>query len=251
MPRAVRKQSETDIYHVVNRGSGSQIIFENDVDKAYFLKLTSSAFDDASGVLLAWCLMDNHFHLVIKADVSVLSHVLQLVQSAYAGYFNRVYGRSGALFGNRFKSEPITSEEYLLAAVRYVHNNPVKAGICRKAGEYVWSSYNEYVGSEKHVDTSLVLGIVGGKKVFKEYHNRSSDDSFVDFDDTTRRFISDEQAAEIVCKVLGRGGAQSVKSMSRQARDAALVKLKEQGLGVRQIQRLTGVSLGTISNAGK
>lgn len=215
------------------------------------MKNVSSAVGEALGELFAWCLMDNHFHLILRMEMGKLSHAMQLVQTSYAGYFNRVYGRSGALFGNRFKSEPIESEEYLLAAVRYVHNNPVKAGMCRNAGDYAWSSYNEYVGPEVFATTSLVLGIVGGAKGFEDYHRNGQDSVFVDVDDSPRGYITDDQALELARKVLGESGAQSVKSMDRRARNAALVKLKEQGLGVRQIQRLTGVSLGTISNAGK
>ena len=251
MARVARAQCELDIYHVVNRGSGLQIIFESDDDRAFFIKRAHACIQEAGGEIFAWCLMDNHFHLVCRLQIDKLSSALHDIQSGYAGYFNRVHGRSGTLFGSRFKSEPIRSEEHLLAAVRYVHMNPVKAGICKRASDYFWSSYSEHLGPRHYSDTALVLDLLGGTEEFESFHVQGTDDKFIDVEHPRPAFVTDEEARVIAKGILGGQAAGSMKSMDRAMRDAALVKLKEQGLGVRQIQRITGVSLGTISNAGK
>lgn len=152
MPRIARRSSRTSFYHIVNRGSGKQIIFEDDSDRAYFMKRLNAVIADNEGRLLAWCLMDNHFHLLVEIPHDRLSTLMHRIQTSYAGYFNRVHGRVGQLFGSRFKSEPVEDDEYLMKLVRYIHENPVKADLPQGL-RYPWSSYSEYVRSERYIDS--------------------------------------------------------------------------------------------------
>lgn len=250
MPRARRKQSESSIYHVINRGEGRQIIFEDDSDRSFFMSRLDDLLTEEGGTLIAWCLMDNHFHLLMNVPFDSLGTLMHRLQTCYAGRFNRVHQHDGAVFGGRFKSEPVETDEYLLTVVRYIHQNPLKAGLGDL--DYRWSSYREYCGNAIHVDPSLVLGMSGGIEGFRLFHMAEhGDEGCLDVESLPRRGLSDADAKRITDALLGEGVSASIKGMDRTARDAALVELKSAGLSVRQIQRLTGISLGTISKAGR
>ncbi len=251
MPRSRRKQSESSIYHVINRGEGRQIIFENNADRAFFMSKLATLLEEEGGSLLAWCLMDNHFHFLVIISHERLKVLMHRLQTSYAGYFNRVHEHVGAVFGGRFKSEPVDTDEYLMTVVRYIHDNPRKGGVCSGL-PYQWSSYREYCGEKGFANTDFVLGVFDGVKQFKAFHDAEYGDvRCLDIGDVPRRSINDEAARLAAEELLGKGVIDSLKRADRQTRDRSLVALKESGLSVRQIQRLTGISLGVISNAGR
>ena len=126
MPRTSRKRSETGFYHVILRGNGKQNLFETDKDRAAFMEAARSSFSRDSVTLIAWCLMDNHVHLIIDDPLDRISTAIQRVTSTYAMYFNHTFGHSGHVFEGRYGSVPIIDDEQLRAAVKYVHNNPLK-----------------------------------------------------------------------------------------------------------------------------
>lgn len=143
MPRTSRKRSETGFYHVILRGNGKQNLFETDKDRAAFMEAARSSFSRDSVTLIAWCLMDNHVHLIIDDPLDRISTAIQRVTSTYAMYFNHTFGHSGHVFEGRYGSVPIIDDEQLLAAVKYVHNNPLK-GMGITPDRYPWCSYSEY-----------------------------------------------------------------------------------------------------------
>ncbi|WP_347491613.1 transposase [Desulfoscipio sp. XC116] len=98
--------------------------------------------------ILAYCLMDNHVHLLIKEGTDQIDRAMKRIGVSYVYYFNKLYERICYLFQDRFRSEPINDERYLMAAVRYIHNNPVKVKMVKEPVGYRWSSYNEYVNKE-------------------------------------------------------------------------------------------------------
>ena len=170
--RVPRRVSCSGYYHVVVKGDGRQAIFEDDADRRTFLRLAERCFAEAGISVIAWCLMENHVHLVLRDDADGLSAAMHRLETAYARHYNDRSGRVGHLFRERFMSSPIESDAYLLEAVRYVHNNPEKAGVCR-AEEYPWSSYRAYAAPGSAcgltVDTSVVLEMLGGEKNFVEF----------------------------------------------------------------------------------
>lgn len=248
MPRSPRKTSSSSIYHVISRGSSHQIIFEDDADRAFFMKKLEECLKESDGQLLCWCLMSNHFHLLLKAKNDSLSHIMHKLLTTYAGYFNRVHERSGALFEGRFKSEPVETDQYLLEVVRYIHNNPFKANLSASLS-YPWSSYDEYVnGENERTDTKYVIDVFGGLKQFEDFHVvKCTDKGVMDTPKPARRFLSDEKALAAAMALLSGSDPANLKSKDRNVRDAKIAELKEAGLSTRQIQRITGVSLGTIS----
>lgn len=249
MPRTARRQSESSIYHVINRGEGRQIVFEDNADRSFFMRKLDDLLDEEGGTLLAWCLMDNHFHLLLSIPFNRLNRLMHRLQTSYAGYFNRVHGHFGVVFGGRFKSEPIEADEYLMTVVRYIHENPRKAGVSRNI-DFRWSSYREYRDGEGHADTAFVLGVFGGFAQFRRFHESGHpEERCLESEGNLICRLNDDEARYVADRLLGKGGVSSLKGADRQKRDGALAKLKEAGLSVRQIQRLTGISLGTISNA--
>ena len=154
MPRSARNHSESGYYHVVNREIGRQILFEKKGDYVRFLDTLRRYLKEEPFELIAYCLMENHFHLLLHTKDN-LEGIMKRLSCSYAYYFNEKYEREGHLFQDRFRSEPITDDSYLLAAVRYIHNNPVKAGICSRE-EYPWSSWHEYADQPDLVSTGLV-----------------------------------------------------------------------------------------------
>ena len=152
MPRQARQESATGYYHVMMRGINREFIFRYDRAKRLFLQLLTEQQTDGAFALVAWCVMDNHVHLLLKADISTLSKAVKVICLRFAAYYNGSHDRIGPVFGDRYKSENIEDDAYLLGALRYIHLNPVKARLAPSADSYAWSSYTEYLDTPRLVD---------------------------------------------------------------------------------------------------
>ena len=245
MPRCARILSESGYYHVVNRGVGRQILFEDKEDYVRFLDTLRRYLKEEPFELIAYCLMENHFHLLLHVEDN-LERIMKRLSCSYAHYFNEKYEREGHLFQDRFRSEPITDDSYLLAAVRYIHNNPMKAGICSREG-YPWSSWHEYVEQPDLVSTDIVLSITDGIDGFLELSRSNEDLEALDI--AEKAGVSDSEAQNIIRKELHLESGTQLQRMGRAERDAAIRLLKEHHLSVRQIARLTGINRGVILKA--
>ncbi|WP_350454999.1 transposase [Slackia heliotrinireducens] len=243
MARTARKESQSGFYHVTARGNGRQIIFECDHDRRKMVDLIEDAKSACSITVIAWCLMDNHIHLLTRADLNQLSEAMHRIGSQYAGYFNSRTGHVGHVFQSRFNSSPIEEESHLLEAVRYIHNNPAKAGVC-PVDEYFWSSYREYAGGHEGLaDTSIVLGMLGGPDAFARF---SKEEGAIALP-YEHRTLTEEETIGVAHDALEGVLASEVKSLPKPERNACLAKLKLAGLTVRQIERLTGIGKSTIA----
>ena len=247
--RAARKQSPADIYHVIARGVGKQLIFEDDRDRRFFMKLLVEALEDSSAELYAWCLMGNHFHLLVHAPISSLAQLMKQVCGRYAQWFNAKYGRVGHLFQERYKSEPVSDDEYLLTVVRYIHDNPSKAGIAPTA-KYPWSSYREYAGRPIVCKTEFVTAVFGGREGFLSFHSgEPRGKSCLDIDEprSKTRPMTDELALEIAQDLLGSTSLSDLKMLPIEERRQLLKSLKNAGLSIRQLERFTGIGRNAIA----
>ena len=243
--RTERKRSESGFNHVIVRGVGQQLIFEDDHDRLHFLERIEKLAIESEGELIAWCLMGNHAHLLVRLDGEELSAMMKALLSTYALYFNVRHGRSGHLFQDRFKSEPVDSDEYLLTVVRYIHQNPVKAGLCQRCGEYEWSSYGEYVGSPRSCNTALVLGLLGGKEAFEAFHGYLPADECLDVDSARKRMAEDEALAWIKGE-FGLDSPTGIAAFDKKSRNEAIAMMKRAGMTGKQIQRMTGIGRGIV-----
>ena len=245
MPRAARARSESGFYHVVAKGNGGQNLFEDASDYRAFLELVSAAAEKCGMSVHAYCLMSNHVHLLLEDQGGRLSDFMKSLATGYAIRFNAKTGHIGHVFQQRFKSQPVEDEAHLLQAVRYIHNNPAKAGMC-SADEYPWSSYHEYASGIQGIATvTLALGMCGGREGFRAFQAEGGDD----YRFGQRSRVTDAEAREVAQRILGDIAPGDVKAMERPRRNALLFDLKDAGLSVRQIERLTGIGRGTIAKS--
>ena len=146
MARPPREFVAGGIYHVYSRGSNRQAIFRFDSDRVDFLGCLERVVRRHELVCLAYCLMPNHFHLVVQTPDGRLSEAMKALNGRYALRFNRRYARDAHLFKNRFGAVTQTTESQFLWTLRYVVWNPVEAGLCAEPGEWPWSSYRASLG---------------------------------------------------------------------------------------------------------
>ena len=148
MPRPLRPDYPGAFHHVTARGTNRMSIFRDDFDRAMLLYRLETAVDRHRWCCHAYCLMGNHFHLILETELATLAAGMQLLCGAYAQGFNRRHGRSGHVFQGRYDTRLIETERHLLESSRYTVLNPVRAGICESAGEWPWSSYRATAGLE-------------------------------------------------------------------------------------------------------
>lgn len=146
MPRKPRNHQTGGIFHVTSRGVRKLPIFVDDLDRNRFLGLLERAAGRSLWACPAYCLMTNHYHVLLDLPEPSLSSGMHWLNTIYAQWFNRRHEVEGHLFEDRFFSEEIESEAHLFEVLRYIPLNPVRAGICRHPGEWPWSSYRATVG---------------------------------------------------------------------------------------------------------
>ncbi|MDJ1122022.1 transposase [Olsenella sp. YH-ols2217] len=250
MPRTGRRRSSSGIYHVTSRGVGRLAIFEGDEDKLAFLNRVRLVLADERDVrLFAWVLMDNHLHFVVEDPHDTLNRFLARITGPYATRFNELHGHVGHVYQNRPHVVPVESDEQLLNTVRYVHQNPVRAGLSPDC-DWPWSSYREYLGQPGLVCPDLVLEMLGGPDGFRAFHEiMPSAVETAALRKGLRAHVTDVDATAVVRELLGDRPLEQIGKLGRKERDAALRHLKAVGLTAKQIERHTGVGRGIIGRA--
>jgi len=148
MARPLRIEYEGAIYHVTSRGNAGMNIFRSDSDRQLFLKTLADVIDDMGWLCHSYCLMDNHYHLVIETPNANLGKGMRQLNGVYTQRFNRIHQQTGHLFQGRYKAVVVEADSYFLEVVRYVVLNPVRAGMVKDAQSWPWSSYRAVVGLE-------------------------------------------------------------------------------------------------------
>jgi len=152
MARQLRIEYPDAYYHVTARGNERKEIFKSEKDREKFLSYLESAVNRYGAVIHVWCLMNNHYHLLVETPSGNLSQIMQHINGAYTNYFNTKRKRSGHLFQGRYKGILVEADEYAMELSRYIHLNPVRIGIVNEPGDYRWSSFQEYTGKRKITD---------------------------------------------------------------------------------------------------
>ncbi len=245
MPRLPRQKSESGIYHVMLRGINQQVIFEESEDYFKIIE-TIEKYKAVSGYkVFAYCLMSNHIHILLKVEKEEINLIMKRIAGSYAYWYNWKYYRKGHLFQDRYKSEPVEDEKYFLTVLRYIHQNPAKANLVENIDEYKYSSYNEYIDEKSGlVDVGYALEMMG-KEEFIEFNNEKNDDVCLEIEDISFR-MSDKDASEIIKKISKCENTTEFQLIEQKQRDKYIKKLKQKGLSIRQISRLTGVSFAIV-----
>lgn len=241
MPRKARKKSNSGIYHIILRGINRQQIFEDSEDYNKFLRILEECKAISEFEIFAYCLMSNHIHLLLKEVKEPIEQIMKRITTRFVYWYNIKYQRSGHLFQDRFKSEPVENDEYFLTVIRYIHQNPIKAGICKKPQDYTFSSYNEFFKKQTFIDCDYVLDMIE-KDDFIKFNNEKAFEQCLDIEEKTIIKVTDEQARKIIEKYSKCKNASEFQALDIRMRDRCLKRLRENGLSIRQISRLTGVS---------
>lgn len=192
MPRCERKLSKSGVYHIMLRGNERKDIFKSDEQKRYFNDCMILKQQEMRFSVYAYCIMNNHVHIALQSEGNDIAIIMKGIAIRYAFFYNTKHQRVGHVFQDRYKSETVEDDRYLLAVIRYIHNNPVKAGMVAKPGDYPWSSYSDYLKQSTTdqglVDTKLVLGILSDGSLsaireFERFSNESDESRFLDLDD--------------------------------------------------------------------
>jgi putative transposase len=147
MARQVRIEFAGALYHVIARGFERRDLFRDDRDRKKYLSLLAERVPRFGVRVYAYCLMSNHVHVAIQTGSQPLSRLMKSLQTSYAQYFNLRHRRVGSLFAGRYKAFVVDEERYFLTLLRYIHLNPVQAGLCGRPEEYRWSSHRSYLGN--------------------------------------------------------------------------------------------------------
>lgn len=248
MARFAREKSDTGIYHVMLRGIDRRNIFLDHDDRTIFLEKMIRAKETVDFKLYAYCLMDNHVHLLIKESEEIGVSIKRFTV-AYVHFHNDKYERTGHLFQNRFKSEPVETESYLINVARYIHQNPVKANIINQVSDYLWSSYHQYQRAYQEqstfIDTDLVMSYLSKFNDFKAFMIAENDDEFLD--DNPVHKITDLALRQVLKSNFNFGNLDELPQKERNL----LIKEAYQytGASIRQLGRVLGIGKTIIEKA--
>ncbi|MDO4511068.1 MAG: transposase [Bacteroidales bacterium] len=254
MPRKKRQISPTGVYHVMLRGINRSDIFLSDMDRGKFLKILRtvvSPVETEEGTLPpcckihAYCLMDNHIHLLIAEGSEKIASIMKKIGVAYVNYFNKQHLRIGPLFQGRFQSEAVCDVRYFIQLLRYIHFNPIKAQMVESLDQYRWSSWSEYRNENPKMDIcahELPFADLSWNKICKLVQENCHEviaSSAID-----HRGMNDKEAQALFLLICG---DVPFSEMSKEERRIVISKALSAGVKKIQLARITGVPYSTIS----
>ena len=249
--RQKRQLSQSGMYHIIFRGISRQNIFEEPSDYLKLKEIIKKVLKETKSQIYAYCFMTNHVHLFLKENaLGDISKIMTKILSHYATWFNIKYLRSGALFSNRYKSEPIEDERYYLGLIRYIHQNPMKAGMVQSIDKYSYSSYNEYIGGVSDiVNIDFTLDMMNENRdtaitQFKEFHETGETEVFEIYESNKR---SPEAVRRIIKSEICGDEPWEIRDYDKEKRNELIRKLVfEKKISKSALERATGISRGTI-----
>lgn len=248
MPRKARRKSRTNIYHVILRGINRQCIFEDRGDYQKFLSILQECKKISGFKLYAYCLMSNHVHLLLETGDEPLELIFRRIGSRYVYWYNAKYQRTGHLFQDRFRSEAVESTAYFLKAMRYILQNPMKAGIEPEPGTYAWTSYSSYTKAEIPdyiTDTDFAMELFGTSDELVQFLGQKNEDSCLEITERLHG-MTDEHAKEIMRRITGCSSVADFQRYDILLQKEYVKKMRGKGLSLGQIARITGMSKATV-----
>lgn len=257
MPRTQREKSRSGYYHVMIRGNERKNIFNDEDDKLFFLETVKEKMQGNQFSVQAYCLLDNHVHMLMKEEKDNVSNAMKRINVRYVYYFNAKYKRIGHLFQDRFRSEVVEEDKYILALARYIHQNPVKTGTVKSIENYKWSSYQGYINKNLYftgvLDVKPILGLFSennnkARRLFIEYMNQEEKGSFIDIP-KEESIMDEKEAKEFFIKMLKVQGQcwDSVGKTTYPSKESLMDYKIKTGLSIRKIACITGLGKDKLS----
>ncbi len=255
MSRQPRMKSDTGLYHIYFRGINKQNIFEEEIDYQKHKELLFLIKQELDFKLYSFILMSNHVHLLFQEkEAGASTTAMHKLLTSYAGWYNKKYSRNGSLFGERFASKPIEEDKYLFSLVRYIHQNPIRAGVVSKLNNYKWSSYHDYLSGAKYpevlTDTDFLLDYLStSKETAMQFFIKSHKEIINERHEICySRRLTEEEIRNRIISIINGKEPHTIASLTKHERNILLKKLRDQeNLSIRQIERATGISRGIIS----
>ena len=219
MSRIPRNYIKTSFFHVITQGINKSYIFERAEDIKYYIKIMYQLTLEQKIKIIGYCIMSNHAHMLIETEeINELSKYMQRLNTKYGKYYNKKYNRVGYVFRDRYRAQGIYTEKYLYNCLRYIYNNPVKAGICKNAEDYPYSNY-------KKIDGEL-----------------DEDYTFIDIED------DDKNIGEIIKKFLKENEMEltDLKREKRKLKELVIILKKQYNISLRNIAKELHMGRETI-----
>jgi len=255
MSRPLRIQYPGAFYHVTSRGNDQKKIFKSQKDREKFLVYLESAVMRYGAVIHSYCLMSNHYHLLLETPAGNLSQIMRHINGAYTTYFNVKRKRAGHLFQGRYKAILVEADEYATELSRYLHLNPVRAKMTSLPEEYRWSSYRGYIGLNKApywLSEDFILGYFGGNnpKARNRYRQFAEDLLHHEYDSPLEQVVAStilgrpefvsEVAERKASEMPDRRNVPAVKELAiRLSIDEIIARVQEEPLDEKQSRNIS------------
>lgn len=237
MPRQGRNIRNECWAHIIVRGINRENLFYDREDYNRFISTLKRLKDENELQIAAYCLMSNHVHILMCTGNETYSKIMKKLLIRYAMYYNLKYDRVGHVFQDRYRSEPVEDERHLLVVAGYIYRNPQKAGIS-VARHYPFT----------YIQTDGILAeYFASTRELMEFLETENDDKCMEYD--LSGGYSDDEARGILCDIIKNDNPQSIQSFNKIERNKILNMLKERGISIRQISRLTGINRNIIQRA--
>ena len=199
MPRIAREFTYANFIHIVTEGIKKEYIFYKNQYKSEYIKLLKKYIAESKKLnLLAYCIMSNHAHILIYTeDINEMIKLMRKINTTYAIYYNKEEERVGYVFANRYYSQPIKNETHLFTCIKYIHNNPIKAGVVKNTKEYKFSSFTDF--NTESLNERISYLIFGKKDYLKDFHNIKIDNT-MNIIDVSTEFEKESKIENLINK---------------------------------------------------
>lgn len=245
MPRIARKDYKTNYFHIIVQGMNKEWIFKKEKYLKKYRELLLNNKEKYDIKILAYCIMNNHAHILIYCEkIEELSQYMKSVNTSYANYYNTIEERVGHVFRNRYEAEEINSERYLLNCIAYIHNNPVKAGMVKKASDYKYSSYNNYINKTGIINNTILKLVFGTSTNYLEQYRVIHKEEYI-FKD----IVEDKRSAKEIIKEYEIEKNIKIKEIKQSEKYTIELtkKLKEEGLSINKISQIIEINRFKLS----